>query len=74
MAKNIFGSFFQKLIGSSVDQFATVESINTAIEKKQDKKIHADTYKSTVVHSRGNVFKYSRFDNLDKEIDTYLAK
>ena len=74
MAKKIFGGFFQKLIGKSVEEYATLESLNGAIEEMRNKKTHAGTYKSTVVHSRGNVFKYSRYDDLDKRIDNYLAR
>ena len=74
MTKKIFGGFFQKLTGKSVEEFTTLESVNGAIEEKRNKKTHASTYKSSVVHGRGNVFKYSRHDDLDKRIDNYLTR
>ncbi len=74
MTKKIFGDFFFRLINKDVSQYADLESINDAIESKIRKKIHATPYKSRVVHSRGNVFKYSRYNNLNQKIDAYLTK
>lgn len=74
MANNIYGSFFNKLIGKSVDQYESLEEINSEVEFRKNKKLHIQAYKSSVVPSRGNIFKYfQRDDELDKKIDSYLS-
>lgn len=74
MTNKTYGSFFNRLIGKSIDLQANLETVNREVESKKDKKLHIQAYKSGVVPTRGNVFKYRKRDNeLDKKIDSYLS-
>jgi len=72
MINKLFGSFFLELTGKNVNQFKDIESISSAIESKNKKKIHASKFDSNIVHSRGNIFQFSRFDDLNSKIGRYL--
>lgn len=67
--KNIFGSFFKELTGLNASECLSIEEIDNKINKN----IHIKSYKSSIVHNRGNIFRYTRKDvDLDKKIDSYL--
>ena len=68
--KNAFGSFFQELTGLNASECSSIKEIDSKINKS----IHIKPYKSSVVHSRGNVFRYTKkFTDLDNKIDSYLS-
>ncbi|AGS39698.1 MAG: hypothetical protein ACJA2A_001939 [Cycloclasticus pugetii] len=74
MTNNIYGSFFSRLIGKSVDSQANLEEVNKEVESIKDEKLHIRAYKSSAVPTRGNIFKYrKRDDKLDEKIDSYLS-
>ena len=68
--KNIFGSFFKELTGVNASECLSIEEIDSEITKN----IHIKSYKSSVVHSRGNIFQYTqKHKNIDSKIDSYLS-
>ena len=74
MANNTYGGFFYRLIGKKANQCADLGSIDGAVEEKTGQKLHIESYGSNVVHTRGNVLRYSKRDeDLDSKIDQYLT-
>ncbi len=74
MTKNNYGSFFNSLIGKTVDSLADLEAVNKEVESKKDKKLHIQAYKSRAVPTRGNIYKYrKKDDDIDKKIDSFLS-
>jgi len=75
MTNKNYGSFFNKLVGKSVDKTASLEAINSEVERKQAKKLHVKACKSSVVSKRGNIFRYTqRYKNINEKIDSYLSE
>lgn len=68
------GDLFLHITGKEPRTLLNTEEIDEAVEKSTNKKLHIKTYTSSVVPSRGNVFKYSQKDEqLENIIDKYLA-
>ena len=68
-----YGGYFQKLTGKEVTDFSSMEEINAEVQAAKHKRVEMDEYKSSVVPSRGNVFEYTSYDNLNEEIDACLS-
>lgn len=68
--KKKFGNFFKELTGLNASDCLSIEDIDSKITKN----IRINSYKSSVVHSRGNIFRYTKkFKDIDNKIDKYLS-